>query len=340
MNYRIAAGEVVQRPSSVVKELIENSIDAGATTISVTIKQGGLGMIQIQDNGHGIRKDDLEIVCERFTTSKLKEYDDLKMISTFGFRGEALASITHIAQLQIVTRTKESPCAYRCKYSNGKLIPFAKNDPKAEPKPCAGLVGTIITVEDLFYNMTIRKKAFKNLSEEYTKVLEVIQKYSIEYNHRTDHPPIVFSCRKADFSSHSSNASTDYLSSNTGRCIENIRLCYGDVISKELIDIEMNECLLNDHSVPTNHPMLYGDVDTIMATAGTTSFTPLFSDTPLTFSITGKLSKALTQLKKSTIILFINGRLIENTAIKKLIEHIYQDILPKHTFPFAYLSIR
>lgn len=137
---RIAAGEIVQRPAAVVKELIENCLDAGSTSISVTCKGGGLDFLQIQDNGHGIEKESLNIVCERFTTSKITSFEDLNTVATFGFRGEALASITHVAQVTITTMTAGQKCAFKAKYLDGKLVPLRPGD-KPDPKPCAGVVG-------------------------------------------------------------------------------------------------------------------------------------------------------------------------------------------------------
>lgn len=166
---RIAAGEVIQRPANALKELLENSLDAGATSISVLAGHGGLRLLQITDNGSGIRSQDLKIVCERFTTSKLREFNDLTSIQTFGFRGEALASVSHVAKLTILTKTKDSPCGYKSSYCDGKPV-------EAKPKPCAANQGTQITVEDLFYNVPTRLRVLKSPSDEFNRISDVITK--------------------------------------------------------------------------------------------------------------------------------------------------------------------
>ncbi|GLH04879.1 uncharacterized protein GBIM_10509 [Gryllus bimaculatus] len=168
---RIAAGEVVLRPANALKELIENSLDAGATSIKVEVKDGGMKYLQIVDNGCGIRKEDLDLVCERHATSKLESLDDLQSVSTYGFRGEALSSISLISNVSIVTKTAEERCGYKVSYCEGKV--------KDKPIPCAANQGTAITVENLFYNVPLRQKALKNLFEEHKRVQDVVGRYAV-----------------------------------------------------------------------------------------------------------------------------------------------------------------
>ena len=163
---KIAAGEVVQRPANAIKELLENSLDAGSTNIQIVVKQGGLKLLQIQDNGHGIAESDMPLVCERFTTSKLRKFEDLNQISTYGFRGEALASISHVARVTILTKTNDSQVAYKASFSDGRMV--------GEIQHCAGNTGTQIIAEDLFYNMATRRSALHNVNEENRRLFDMI----------------------------------------------------------------------------------------------------------------------------------------------------------------------
>jgi DNA mismatch repair protein MLH1 len=105
--------QIIHRPSNAIKELLENSLDAGSTSIKLTIKEGGLKLIQITDNGHGINRADLPLLCTRYATSKLKKFDDLQSLATYGFRGEALASISYCSHVEVVTKTKEEACGWK-----------------------------------------------------------------------------------------------------------------------------------------------------------------------------------------------------------------------------------
>ena len=144
---KIAAGEVVERPASVVKELAENAIDAGATKISIEIKNGGISYIRITDNGKGIAKDDLEMAFERHATSKIRSAEDLNGVKSMGFRGEALASIAAIANVEMISKTEGAESGNRIVVEGGKII---------EQEEIGCQKGTTITVTNLFFNTPVR----------------------------------------------------------------------------------------------------------------------------------------------------------------------------------------
>ncbi len=154
---QIAAGEVIERPASVIKEMVENSIDAGATNITVEIKNGGISYIKVSDNGKGIAQDDLEIAFERHATSKIRSAEDLDTVTSMGFRGEALASIAAIANVEMVSKTEEQEIGY-------KVVVEAGNVLEKEEAGCR--TGTTITVRNLFFNTPVR---YKFLKKDYTE---------------------------------------------------------------------------------------------------------------------------------------------------------------------------
>ena len=154
---KIAAGEVIERPASVVKEMVENSIDAGATNITVEIKNGGISFIKVTDNGKGIAQDDLEIAFERHATSKIRSADDLDTVTSMGFRGEALASIAAIANVELVSKTANQEIGYRVVVEGGDIL---------EKEEAGCRTGTSITVRNLFFNTPVR---YKFLKKDYTE---------------------------------------------------------------------------------------------------------------------------------------------------------------------------
>jgi DNA mismatch repair protein MutL len=152
MANRIAAGEVVERPASVVKELVENSIDAGASQITISLEKSGSSLIRVTDNGEGMAAEDLALAVERHSTSKLRSDEDLFKIVTLGFRGEALPSIASVARLEITSRQSGSEMGYRLQVNGGI---------KGEPHMAAAAIGTTVEIKDLFYNVPVRKKFLK-----------------------------------------------------------------------------------------------------------------------------------------------------------------------------------
>lgn len=168
---QIAAGEVVERPASVVKELIENSLDAGATRIDIDIDRGGAKLIRIRDNGCGIGKDELALALARHATSKISSLDDLEAILSLGFRGEALASISSVSRLMLTSRTATQDEAWQA-YAEGR-------DMEVTVKPAAHPQGSTVEVLDLFYNTPARRKFMRTEKTEFTHIDEVVRRIAL-----------------------------------------------------------------------------------------------------------------------------------------------------------------
>jgi DNA mismatch repair protein MutL len=169
---QIAAGEVVERPSSVVKELLENSLDAGATAVTLEIRAGGRELIQVADNGGGIPADEIETAFRRHATSKLARVEDLEAIGTLGFRGEALAAIAAVSQLTVVSRAADAEAGVRLELEAGRVI---RRDQVGAPQ------GTVMAVEKLFYNIPARLKFLKTISTEKRLIDEIVTRYALAY---------------------------------------------------------------------------------------------------------------------------------------------------------------
>lgn len=211
---KIAAGEVVERPSSVVKELCENSIDSGATVISVEIKEGGVSLIRVTDNGCGIAKDEIRKAFLRHATSKITDIDDLLKLSSLGFRGEALSSISAVARVELITKRKEDIFASRYEINgnlNGDIQEIGAPD------------GTTFIARDLFYNTPVRRKFLKSSATEGSYVAEVMEHLALS------HPEIAFTFINGN--------RTMLQTSGRGDLKEVIYKIYGIDMTRELLEI-------------------------------------------------------------------------------------------------------
>ena len=215
---KIAAGEVIERPASVVKEMVENSIDAGATSVSVEIKAGGIKYIRINDNGCGIAADDTEIAFDKHATSKIRCADDLESVATLGFRGEALASIAAVSDVELITRTEGTELASYVHIAGGKIL---------EKGTKGGAFGTTFIVRDLFYNTPARYKFLKKDSTEAGYVCDVLQKLALA------HPEVAIKLI---------NGGTELLRTpGNGDLRSTIFSIYGKKVSEALREVRYNE---------------------------------------------------------------------------------------------------
>ncbi|UJG42767.1 MAG: DNA mismatch repair endonuclease MutL [Candidatus Heimdallarchaeum endolithica] len=214
---KIAAGEVIERPASVVKELVENAIDAKASSIEINIVDGGKKIIEVIDNGEGMSHDDVLTAIKRHTTSKLRTAEDLFNIHSMGFRGEALASIVSVSMTEIITRTADSELGTRLEIHGGKVV---------SDQTTSASVGTKVVVKNLFYNVPVRRKFLKNTSTELRHVTEIITKLALSK------PDIYFKY------THNNKV---VLSAPQGDLITNIATIFGKNMAKGALKIEKSE---------------------------------------------------------------------------------------------------
>lgn len=215
---KIAAGEVVERPSSVVKELMENSIDAGATSITVEVKEGGIGLIKITDNGKGIPKEELKTAFLRHATSKLRTLEDLEDILTLGFRGEALSSIASVAQVEMITKTKDSDIGNRIVINGGVV---------EKEEEAAANDGTVFIMKNLFYNTPARRKFLKKPATEGSYVSEVVNRIAL------GHPEIAVK--------YINNGNTLMQTNGSGDIKSAVLYIYGRQMASQMLDVSYNK---------------------------------------------------------------------------------------------------
>ena len=215
---KIAAGEVIENPAAAIKEMVENSIDAGATSVTVEVKNGGKNLIKITDNGKGIARDDLPLAIERHATSKLRQIEDLDKIDSFGFRGEALASIASISKMTIISKTSEDTLATKMYVEAGDIVELTED---------AGKTGTTIIIENLFFNVPVRYKFLKNDITEFRYIKSAIEKIAIS------NPGVAIKLIN--------NEKEVFKTSGNGKLEDVIYILFGKKISQNLVNVNYEE---------------------------------------------------------------------------------------------------
>jgi DNA mismatch repair protein MutL len=304
---QIAAGEVVERPASVVKELLENSLDAGSTDLRVEVEAGGRRLIRIVDDGCGMLRDDALLAFERHATSKLRNVKDLLSISTLGFRGEALPSIASVSRLLLETRSLEEPTGTRIEISGGKIL---------RCEEAALGAGTAITVRDLFHNVPARRKFLRTEPTELAHIASLVTHYSLA------HP---------DKSFRLSTGPTELLAvTPVATMKERVYQVFGSQVLDELVEIGVREreLFLPPPSVPPSQ-----------AIAEYRSTEP--EDPPMRrFRLNGFFSRPQVQkANRNSIYVFVNGRLIRDRLVLHALSSAYYNLMPSSAYPFALLFL-
>jgi DNA mismatch repair protein MutL len=299
---QIAAGEVVERPASVVKELLENSLDAGATRIRIEVEAGGRKLIRISDNGHGMVRDDALLAFERHATSKLRTSDDLLSIATLGFRGEALPSIASVSRLTLETRVAEESAGTLVEIAGGNIL-------RVED---AGLpIGTTITLRDLFFNTPARRKFLKSEQTELSHIAALVTHYALV--HPTKH-----------FELHSATQAL-LIAPAVANAADRLFQIFGKDTSNYMLPTTA-ELDFARAGLPEPPPWKREE-----------DYTP---PDPGYLRITGFVSKPeLQKLNRNSIYVFVKQRLIRDKLILHALNEAYRNILPPTSYPVVLLFL-
>ena len=299
---QIAAGEVVDRPASVVKELLENALDAGATKIAIDVEGGGRKLIRIADNGHGMVRDDALLAFERHATSKIRSSDDLLSIATLGFRGEALPSIASIARVELETRAMDEAGGTRLEIAGGKIY---------RVEDFGGPQGTTITVRDLFFNTPARRKFLRAESTELSHVTALVTHYALA------HPGRHFELHSA---SHALLVAPPVQNPS-----ERIFQIFGRETLEQLIPAAAERPF--DRAGLPEPPPWKRDED----------YAP---PEPGFLRVSGFVSKPeLQKLNRNSIYIFVNQRLIRDRLILHAVSEAYRNVIPPTSFPVVLLFL-
>ena len=303
---KIAAGEVVERPASVVKELLENSLDAGATRITIQIEGGGKKLIQVTDNGCGMVRDDALLAFERHATSKIRNAEDLLSISTLGFRGEALPAIASVCRLRLETRDREQDSGTVVEIAGGKIFRVEE----------AGLpAGTSIAIHDLFFNTPARKKFLKSESTELSHIASLVTHYALA------HPDKHFELHSA------TNAML--VAPPVNGFSERVYQVFGKDVLEQMISVAA-ELPLAHVGLPQPPPWRRAKEEEGAAPAAD----------PGHLRLHGLISKPeIQKLNRNSIYTFVNGRLLRDRVIQHALTEAYRNILPPTVFPVVLLFL-
>jgi DNA mismatch repair protein MutL len=303
---QIAAGEVVERPASVVKELLENSLDAGARDLRIEIENGGRRLIRIADDGCGMLRDDALLAFERHATSKLRDVKDLLSIATLGFRGEALPSIASVSRLLLETRAMEEPTGTRIEIAGGKML-------VCEEAALGG--GTVIHVRDLFFNVPARKKFLRSEQTELAHIAALVTHYSLA------HPDKSFRLV--------AGANELLAVTPVDTLKERVYQVFGSQILDELVEIGLRErdLFLPPPSVPPSQAIAEYRAEP--------------EEPPVRrFRLSGYFSRPQVQkANRNSIYIFVNGRLIRDRVVMHALTSAYYNLMPASSYPFALLFL-